>query len=162
MRQLDIFRENFYNFDMRKIFAFLIFTILLFSGCTSSKQRFQNNLNDYRYISILKDDINFGEVKDAPSIQSIIDSAIEHTYFEVVEDENKLSDEQKKQFLVASLNYDFNPVVRKVFVRFTLTDYTSGQTVAEYKHIFKKMSYSSINSCVMNVMNSFARENLRQ
>ena len=147
---------------MRKIFAFLIFTVLLFSGCTSSKQRFQNNLHDYRYISILKDDINFGEVKDAPSIQSIIDSAIEHTYFEVVEDENKLSDEQKKQFLVASLNYDFNPVVRKVFVRFTLTDYTSGQTVAEYRRIFKKMSYSSINSCVMNVLNNFARENPRQ
>lgn len=147
---------------MRKIFAFLIFTVLLFSGCTSSKQRFQNNLHDYRYISILKDDINFGEVKDAPSIQSIIDSAIEHTYFEVVEDENKLSDEQKKQFLVASLNYDFNPVVRKVFVRFTLTDYTSGEKVAEYKRIFKKMSYSSINSCVMNVLNNFARENPRQ
>ena len=147
---------------MRKIFAFLIFTVLLFSGCTSSKQRFQNNLNNYRYISILKDDINFGEVKDAPSIQSIIDSAIEHTYFEIVEDENKLSDEQKKQFLVASLNYDFNPVVRKVFVRFTLTDYTSGEKVAEYKRIFKKMSYSSINSCVMNVLNNFARENPRQ
>ena len=89
---------------MRKIFAFSIFTILLFSGCTSSKQKFQNNLHDYRYISILKDDINFGEVKDAPSIQSIIDSAIEHTYFEVVEDENKLSDEQKSQFLIANLS----------------------------------------------------------
>lgn len=88
---------------MRKIFAFLIFTVLLFSGCTSSKQRFQNNLNNYRYISILKDDINFGEVKDAPSIQSIIDSAIEHTYFEVVEDENKLSDEQKNSFLLPVL-----------------------------------------------------------
>lgn len=147
---------------MREIFAFSIFTILLFSGCASSKQRLQNNLHDYRYISILKEDINFGEVKDAPSIQSIIDAAIQRTCFEVVENKNELSDEQKKQFLVASLNYDFNPVVRKVFVRFTLTDYTSGEKVAEYRRIFKKMSFSSINSCVMNVLNNFARENPRQ
>lgn len=147
---------------MREIFAFSIFTILLFSGCASSKQRFQNNLHDYRYISVLKEDVNFGEVKDVPSIQSIIDAAIQRTCFEVVENENELSDEQKKQFLVASLNYDFNPVVRKVFVRFTLTDYTSGEKVAEYRRIFKKMSFSSINSCVMNVLNNFARENPRQ
>lgn len=147
---------------MKRIAAIFIFSVLLFAGCATSKKRVTADPHDYRYISIVTDDINFGIKTDTPSIQSIVDSALERTCFESVKNETELSEEQKSLFLIADLTYDFNPVVRKTFVSLILKDFTTGETVAVYRRVFKKSSYSAINSCVMYVMNDFARANLRQ